>query len=195
MKIAAHFFLWNLGLAKPWTFYGVSECECLERYALGKKRLVEIGCWQGVNTGRLRRAMAPDGVLYAVDPYSPGRMGFNAAKIIAHREVEKNRNGKVRWLEMTDLAAAEKIKTSGEGAFDFIFSDSLNTYEGLKAAWNAWSALTAPGGIYIIANSAPAPGRGIEKAGSVAFTREIILEDSRFRLREIVETFTILERL
>ena len=195
MTVLTHFLLWNLGLAKPWTWYSAGECESLERYARGKKKLAEIGCWQGVNTRRLRSVMDSEGVLVAVDPYPPGRIGFNAAQRIAHREVGKCKNGRVRWMKMTDGEAAREIKESGEGLFDFIFSDSLNTYEGLKAAWEAWSPLAASGCVYIIANSAPAPGRGIEKAGSVVFTREVILKDSRFHLRETVETFTILERL
>lgn len=194
MNVLSHFLLWKIGFAKPWTWYSVPECECLERYARGKKRLAEIGCWQGVNTGRIRGAMAPDAVLYAVDPYPSGRLGFNAAKIIARQEVGKTKNGKVRWLEMTDLEAAREIKQRGEGPLDFIFSDSLNTYDGLKETWEAWSPLAANRGIYIIANSFSAPGRGIEAAGSVAFTREKILADSRFRMVETVGTFTVLEK-
>ena len=195
MNVLTHFLLWNIGLARPWTWYSARECECLERYARGKKRLAEIGCWQGVNTRRLRSVMDSNGILYAIDPYLPGRLGFNAARIIAHREVETCKNGKVRWLKMTDLEAAREIRQLREEPFDFIFSDSLNTYNGLKAAWETWSLLTSAGGIYIIANSAPASGRGIEKAGSVVFTREVILRDPHFRLRETVETFTVLERL
>ncbi len=194
MNVLIHFLLWNIGLAKPWTWYSRQECECLEKYARGKKKLAEIGCWQGVNTLRIREAMDPRGTLYAVDPYPAGRLGFNAAKIIARRETEKCGNGKIRWMEMTDFNAAREIKQSGEGSFDFIFSDSQNTYDGFRLTWEAWSPLAAGRGIYILANSAPAPKREIGGAGSVQFTREVILQDPRFESIETIETFTVLRR-
>jgi predicted O-methyltransferase YrrM len=182
-------------LAKPWTFYTEAECKALEHYAAGKKRLMEIGCWQGVNTSRLRRAMAKDGILFAVDPYTPGRLGFNAAQCIAHKEVEKIQNGTVKWLRMTDLEAAAWFEREREAPLDFIFSDSLNTYEGFKACWDAWNPKLISGGIYILANSSSSDTRNFEKAGSVQFTREIILKDKRFKHLQTVGTFTILEKL
>ena len=86
--------------------------------------------------------MAPQGVLYAVDPYAPGRLGFSAHRIIARREVARERNGTVHWIRDTDLAAAAQLADGPP--FDFIFSDSLNTFEGYRATWEAWSPLAGP---------------------------------------------------
>lgn len=194
MKILTHYLLYHLRLAKPWTFYTEEECKALEQYAQGKLRLAEIGCWQGVNTSRLRRVMAPNAVLFAVDPYRAGRLGFSAPKSIAHAEVGKIRNGEVRWLQMTDLEAAAWLREHGEAPLDFIFSDSLNTYEGFKACWDAWSPLIAPRGIYILANSRSSATRNIDEAGSAQFTRNIAVKDSRFELLPAAGTFTILRR-
>ena len=72
MSVITHFLLWSVGLAKPWTFYGSAECHCLARHVCGKRRVVEIGCWHGLNTRRLRAGMARDGVLFCVDPYAVG---------------------------------------------------------------------------------------------------------------------------
>jgi predicted O-methyltransferase YrrM len=194
MRVLTHFLLYQLGLAKPWTFYTDAECRALEQHAAGKKRLAEIGCWQGVNTSRIRRVMAPDAVLYAIDPYFAGRLGFSAPQRIAHREVRKVQNGTLKWLRMTDLEAADLFRRQNEAPLDFIFSDTLNTYDGFKACWDAWSPWIAPRGIYILANSRSSETRNIDEAGSAKFTKQVVVKDLRFELLPAVGTFTILRR-
>ena len=194
MSVMTHFLLWSVGLAKPWTFYGSAECHCLARHVCGKRRVVEIGCWHGLNTRRLRAGMTRDGVLFCVDPYPVGRLGFSAPLIIARREVSRVSNGSVRWIRLTDVDAARQFRESAEDLVDFVFSDSLNTFEGMRATWEAWSPLVAPNGIYIIANSHSTPARQIETAGSVRFTRDVIRRDPRFEWRETIGCFTVLRR-
>lgn len=194
MRVLTHFLLWNLQLAKAQTPYTAAECECLERHAAGKKRLVEIGCWHGVNTSRLRRVMAPDGVLFGVDPYVPGRLGFSAQRVIARREVSKVTNGSMRWTRVSDLEAARRFAASREGPVDFVFSDSVNTFEGFGKTWEAWSALIGSSGIYVLANSRSSAALQLDDAGSARYTCEVILRDARFRLVETVDTFTVLAR-
>lgn len=195
MNIAVHFILWKLKLSKAWTWYTEKECAALEKYAAGKKHLAEIGCWQGVNTSRIRRVMDPQGILYAVDPYPKGRLGFNAAELIAHHETDRVRNGRIQWLKKTDLEAAAMLGEQNQPPFDFIFSDSLNTYEGSAATWNAWKPLLGKNGIYIIANSCATPQKPIENAGSVRFLRDKVLKDSSFEYLETAGCFTILKKI
>src|SRR5262249_23499183 len=148
MRVMTHFLLWNFGLAAATTWCAAAECECLVRYAAGKKRLVEIGCGYGLNTSRLRSVMAPDGILFALDPYLPGRLGFSASRRVALHEVSKISNGSVQWMRSTDVQAARDFVTAGEGPVDFVYSDAVNTYDGLRDTWEAWSPLVGPGGIY-----------------------------------------------
>lgn len=192
MTTLSHFVLWSVGLAKARTYYTAAECDCLARHAAGRKRLVEIGCWHGVNTARLRGVMAPDGVLFGIDPYRPGRLGFSAQRIIAHHEVGRVPNGTMRWMRTTDVEAARQFAAAGEPQVDFVFSDSLNTFEGFGRTWEAWSPLLAPGGIYILANSRSSPARNLESAGSARYTRDVIRRDPRFRVLEEIDTFTVL---
>ena len=194
MRILTHFLLWNLKLVKASTWYTAAECECLERHAAGKRRLVEIGCWQGVNTRRLRTAMAPDGVLFGVDPYPAGRLGFSAPRIIARREVDTVRNGRVRWIRLTDVDAARWFVAAGEPPVDFVFSDCVNTFDGFRQTWEAWSPLVAPGGIYILANSRSSATRRLDEVGSAIYTRDLILKDPRFHPVEAADTFTVLRK-
>jgi hypothetical protein len=190
----SHFVAWAVGLAPAGTMYTEAECGSLERHAAGRKRLAEIGCWHGVNTRRLRTVMAADGVLFGIDPYVAGTLGFSAAQVIAHREVLKTRNGTMRWIRMTDLEAARWFAAAHEAPLDFLFSDSVNSFEGFRATWDAWSPLVAAGARYVLANSRSGAGRHLERAGSAICTRDVIRHDQRFRLLEEVDTFTILER-
>lgn len=193
MRVLPHFLLWHLGLTKAWTSRTAVECACLERHAAGRKRLVEIGCWYGVNTRRLRQAMAPDGVLYAVDPYAPGRLGFSAIRTIARREVAKSRNGTVEWLRMTDVEAARQFVDAGWDPVDFLFTDAVNTYEGLRVTWEAWAPLLAPGAVAVLGDSRPSAARPKE-LGSAVFTREVIQRDPCFEVIDVADTLTVLRR-
>jgi predicted O-methyltransferase YrrM len=194
MRVMPHFLLWNLGLAKPWTSRTAAECACLERHAAGKKRLVEIGCWYGVNTRRLRGVMAPDGVLFAVDPYPPGRLGFSAIRLIARRELAKCRNGSLRWVRATDVEAARELTAAGEQPVDFIFTDAVNTYEGLRTTWEAWRPLLAPGGVAVIGDSRSSKTRDLEDLGSAVYAREVIQRDPDFEVVDVADTLTVFRR-
>src|SRR6185503_4484059 len=188
MRVMAHFLLWSLGLARPETQTSDAERDCLAHHAGGKKRLVEIGVWHGVTTCRLRQAMSSDGILFAVDPYPIGRLGFSAQQIIAHREVSRVLNGSVRWIRATGAEAARYYSTSGGETIDFVFIDGDHSYEALRGDWEGWSPFIAKGGIVALHDSHSSNARQINDAGSVIFTNEVILLDPRFELIEIVDT-------
>lgn len=194
MSVMTHFLLWYLGLAEAETQTSPAERDCLAKYANGPNRLIEIGVWHGVTTCRLRRAMAPEGVLYAVDPYPIGRLGFSAQQVIAHREVAGIRRGDVRWLRMTGVEAARAYTAMNEGPVDFIFIDGDHSYKGLRDDWRSWSPLVREGGIIALHDSCSSTTHQIDDAGSVRFTREVIHHDPRFEIAEVVDTLTVLRR-
>ena len=189
MRVLVHYLGWVIGLAGPETQTTEAERECLVRHASGRRRLVEIGVWHGVTTSRLRSVMASDGVLSAVDPFPPGRLGFSAQKQIAHYEVDRIRNGAVRWLETHSAEAAV-----GHEPVDFIFIDGDHSEQGTLQDWLAWKDLVQPGGIVAIHDSRSTPTRAIDDAGSVKVTNEVILRDDRFETREVVDSLTVLAR-
>ena len=193
-SVIGHFGLWYLGLAKAQTQTSATERACLVRFAVGRKRLAEIGVWHGVTTCLLRTAMAPDGVLFAVDPYAPGRLGFSAHQVIAKSEVRRIRNGRVVWLRTTGVAAAKDRRVADLGV-DYVFIDGDHSFDGLRGDWENWSPLVLPGGIICLHDSQPCPGRATEDMGSVRYTREVICQDQRFHVIEVTETVTVLERV
>jgi len=194
MKVAAHFVLWKLGLAKAETQTTEGERDCLARHAAGRRRVVEIGVWHGVTTRRLRRAMAAEGVLYAVDPYPAGRLGVSLQLAIAHREVQQESNGVVRWVRMTGEQAAQEFDHIGDGRPDFVFIDGDHSWEGLKGDWDGWSRHVVPDGVIALHDSRATPVRPIHDAGSVRFTCEVINRDTRFELIDVVDTLSVFRR-
>ncbi len=192
MRTFVHFALWNIGFAAAETQTTPAERDCLARYASGQKKLAEIGVWHGVTTCRLRQAMAPDAILFAIDPYPVGRLRFSMPMIVARSEVGKIANGSVKWLRQTSVEAASTLGPSE--VFDFIFIDGDHTYEGLRADWITWSPRLAKGGIVGLHDSRSTALRPIPDAGSVRFTKDSILNDERFELAELVDSLTVLRR-
>lgn len=190
MRVFAHYAGWLVGLTGPGTQTTEAEQQCLVAFARGRRRLVEIGVWHGATTCRLRAVMAADGVLSAVDPFPPGRLGVSLQKRIAHHEVSRIRNGTVRWLEMRGVDAA-----IGHEPVDFIFHDGDHREEHVYADWTAWSGLVQPGGIVAIHDSRSTPERPIEDAGSVSVTARVILRDPRFAVARLVDSLTVVRRL
>lgn len=167
----------------------------MARHASRRERPVEIGVWQGVTTRRLRAAMAPDAELWAIDPYVRGRLGVSFPELIAHGEVDLVENGRVRWVKSTAAEAARKWTQEAREPADFVFVDGDHSWDGISTDWNAWSGLVAAGGIVALHDSRSTPARPIEDAGSVRFTREYILKDSRFRVVDEVDSLTVVERV
>jgi hypothetical protein len=138
--------------------------------------------------------MAADGTIYAIDPYVPGRLGFSAPRLIALTEVSKIRNGNVLWVRSTGVAAASDLKKR-IGSVDFVFIDGDHSFEGLRGDWEAWNPLITKWGIVALHDSCSSSERQIENAGSVRYTTQAILPDTRFRVLERVDTLTVLQRL
>jgi predicted O-methyltransferase YrrM len=182
-----------MGLAPAETQTSSREREALAQQAQGRRRVVEIGVWHGVTTIRLRRAMRSDGILYAVDPFSPGRLGLSFQRIIAHREVSRVGGCRVEWVRsLGHLAAGQILRT---GAVDFVFIDGDHTFDAIERDWRAWSGGLVQGGVIALHDSVATIDRPIHSAGSVLYTREVVANDVRYRLIATVDTLTLWERM
>lgn len=190
-----HLFLWQFGWARSETQTTEAERNCLACHAAGKKMLAEIGVYHGVTTCRLRSVMSPQGVLVAVDPYVKQRLGFSAQRIVARREVSRIGVGTIRWMRTTGSCAARELAASSSPHFDFVFIDGDHSWNGLKADWEGWRKLIAPGGRIALHDSRSSSVRQIDEAGSVRFTNEVIVSDPDFRVVECIDSLTVLERL
>jgi predicted O-methyltransferase YrrM len=194
MRALPQFLLWLAGLRAAETQTTDRERAALAMRAAGRRRIVEIGVWHGVTTALLRRAMAPAGVLWAVDPFPRGRLGFSLQEPIARSEVRRIRNGTVRWVRTTGEDAARVYRRERELPADVIFIDGDHSYEGLVRDWTAWSPLVGRGGVICLHDSRSTPEREIEDTGSVVATSEVVLTDPAFELVEAIDSLTVVMR-
>ena len=194
MRPLPHLLLWTIGLRAAETQTTAEERDALARYAQGRTAIVEIGVWHGVTTAVLRRAMRDDGVLWAVDPFPSGRLGFSLQKPIAEAEVHRVRNGTVRWIRATGQAAAAQYQREQREHVALIFIDGDHSYDGLAGDWLAWKPLVAPGGVVCLHDSRSTAARDISTAGSVRATNEIVLRDPDFELVEQVDSLTVVRK-
>ena len=186
MTSLSRLLLWKLGRVNiaPWAMPG--ETAVLQRHAAGKRRLAEVGVWEGGTTRALREVMASDGVLFAIDPFPVGRLGISYQEIIAKGEVARVRNGSVVWLRTTGVRAAADARVRS-APLDFVFIDSEHTFEALQAEWKAWTPLAS--GIVAVHDVIGDPGQG-----SVRFAQEHIFKDPQFTLLETIGCLAVLQR-
>ena len=192
MHVLSHFLLWSVGLVTAQTQTSNHERDALSRHVRGRRRVVEVGVWHGVTTCRLREAMGHEGTLYAIDPFPPGRLGVSLPHLVAHREVARVAGARVEWVRTLGHLAAGPVLKSGN--VDFVFIDGDHSREALERDWEAWSSGVQPGGLIALHDSVPTPARPIHDAGSVAYTRDVVATDHRYRLLDTVETLTVWER-
>ena len=195
MSPLLHFLLWRLRLTSATTQTTRAERDALARHARGRRRLVEIGVWHGVTTKRLRSAMDPNGELWAVDPYAPGRLKVSFPRLIAHTEADSVENGRLVWIEATGAQAATRWRDAARPPADFLFVDADHSWEGIRSDWEGWSDLVELGGVVTLHDSRSTPERPIDDAGSVRYTQAVIRNDPRYRVIDEVDSLTVLERV
>lgn len=179
----------RLGIAPARSQVSPAERDCLGRLARGRRSLIEVGVYHGVSTALLARVMAPDGVLVAIDPHPPGRLGVSFERMVAQREVARGRPaGRVQWLRLTSHEAA----ATWGGRADFIFLDGDHAWAAIASDWTDWSPRLLPGGVILLHDSRSVPWR--PDHDTVRFTNEVVANDGRVRHLESVESLSAWER-
>jgi hypothetical protein len=185
--------LWALGIYPAQTQTTAKERLCLQKYAADRKHLVEIGVFNAVTTLELRQVMAPNAILWAVDPFSAGRLGFNADEVISRCHVRRCRNGTVQFIKLTGAEAGKEYARLGLAPVEFLFIDGDHSWHGIDNDWKTWHPLIAVGGIVALHDSRSFDG---QKAtfDSVRYTADVILQDPRFEKIEEVDSLTVVRR-
>jgi len=184
----AHWLLYHLGLQEARTQTTSQERRALAEFAAGASCVVEVGVFEGVTSRILRRAMAPNGVLYCIDPFPTGRIGFSYGLSITNRELRKESNASCRILRNRSLAVAAEWHEP----IDLIFIDADHEYAAVRADWNAWKAHVKPGGWIGFHDSQIV---GVDPAmGPVQVVREIVSVEPDYSVATVVDSLTVLRR-
>lgn len=185
-----YYIEYRLGAKHAYTQTSIAEQQCLCRHATGKKRLVEIGVYQGANTLKFREVMDPQGLIIGVDPYYRSLRGLKGSgwtRCIAHAEVAKSQHGSVIWIEDLGKNAVNHPSVQSHLPVDFLFIDGDHSWQGIAGDWEAWNHHIVRGGIVALHDSINS------ELDSARFTREVIVPDQRFSVVETVDTLTILK--
>jgi len=193
MRPPLHFALYRLGISRPETQTSPAERDAIARHATGKTLAAEIGVWHGVTTRRIAEALAPNGVVYAVDNYVTGRFGISFPYAVARRNTRTFRD-RVKFVRATAKEVAAEFAESFAAKFQFVFIDGDHSYDGLRTDWEAWTPLIAPRGIVALHDSRSSTTRDLATTGSAIYTRDVIQKDERFALLQEVDTLTVLIR-
>lgn len=188
-KAFTHLIKYLLGLDQASTQTTQKERDAISRLAKGKKRVVEIGVYEGVTTGVIAKALNNDAILYGIDPFITGRIGICWGKAIAKRQAHKGKP--VCKIEFVEKFSHEANKIL-EGEFDFIFIDGDHSWDGIVQDWDDWSARVDKGGIIALHDTVvPAHNPRVAQLGSHKYFVEHIQHDERFELVEQVDSLSM----
>lgn len=184
-----------LGLRPVLAQHTAEEHAALERWATGRKSIVEIGVAEGVSAIALSQRMATDGTLYLIDPFHLSRIRiFNFTKRVAHRAVGSVSRGKKVWIQSFSSEASLSWNTP----IDLLLIDGDHTEEGVRRDWAEWSDFVVPGGIVIFHDARlfesgwTTPDYGPVKLVDELFRRQMI---SGWKIVEEIHSLFVVERI
>ena len=139
--------------------------------------------------------MKEDGLVVAVDPFPPGRLGFSYSEAIARWNVGRHRRGRVVFAKVLGKDAPTACGALAGRRVDFLFIDGDHSYDGIRGDWEAWRDLIAPRGVVAFHDSQAVPGMSPDiEEGSVRYVRDVVMADFRFRLGRVVHSTSFFER-
>jgi predicted O-methyltransferase YrrM len=156
------------GVIPPRTMHSDAEAALLRELAAGRRRVVEIGVYEGSSAVVLCEVLGPDAELHLVDPFGhhaaalPAGWGAteHAGRRVVARAVRRHDGPRVRWH--VDFSAPVARRWDA-GPIDLLFIDGDHSEAGVAGDWDLWSPLVAPGGTVVFhdARAGRPDGRGL----------------------------------
>jgi predicted O-methyltransferase YrrM len=148
-RYSVEFLKYLVGLRGPRTTLTAAETGLLRSLAANAGCAVEVGVYEGATSAVLAAAMAPEGMLYLVDPYFldvrlEKWLGFSFTGFVARRSV-RPWSRKVRFVRATSLEASSSLSLPQKA--DLVFIDAVHSYEAVRDDMLAWAPRLRPGGI------------------------------------------------
>lgn len=186
----AHYVAVSIGLGSPHTQTTEAERELLSKQLPGRKRIVEVGVYEGFTTRVLADASDPDATIFGVDPFFSGKLGISWGLLIAKGYNRKHLgSGKVRLVRSLSTEVGDRVPM----AVDFVFIDADHSLESITADWAFWSARIEQGGVIALHDTELTPDEPPTAAlGSHHYFRTHIRHDRRFRVVGQVDSLSIL---
>ena len=157
------------GVIPPRTMQSPAEAALLRELAAGRRRVVEIGVYEGSSAVVLCEVLRPDAELHLVDPFGHHAAALpagwaateRAGRRVVARAVRRHDGPRVSWH--VDFSAAVARRWDG-GAIDLLFVDGDHSEAGVAEDWELWHGFVAPGGTVVFhdARAGRPDGGGLE---------------------------------
>jgi len=138
------------GLIPPRTMHSDDDAAVLRATARGRRRVVELGVYEGSSAVVLCEVLDPGAELHLVDPFGhhgwalPAGWGATegASRRVVARAARRHGGPRVHWHVDYSNAVAQRW----EGAVDLVFIDGDHSEEGVRTDWEDWHGFVEPGG-------------------------------------------------
>jgi predicted O-methyltransferase YrrM len=189
---ALRFFAIFFGAVQPDTQTTEAERILLKKHLVGKKKIVEIGVFEGFTTRVLTESADADAKIWGVDPFFTGRIGicwgYQISRVYNQGALKNKKLSLVRALS---TEVGDKVPTE----VDFVFIDADHSLEGITADWAFWSKRIAPNGVIALHDSiVPPHNPRVADFGSHVYFESHIRHDDRFEFVETADSLAILRR-
>jgi predicted O-methyltransferase YrrM len=157
------------GLIPPRVMHSQAEADLLRKLARGRRRVVEIGVYEGSSAVVLCETLAPEAELHLVDPFGHHSAalpaGWGATERATRRVVARARRRapgggpQVQW----HVAYSADVADTWTGSVDLVFIDGDHSEAGVATDWECWHPFVAPAGVVLFhdARADRPDGRGL----------------------------------
>ena len=160
------------GVIPPRPMHSAGEAALLERLAVGRRRVVELGVYEGSSAVVLCQILGPDADLHLVDPFGHHpdalRAGWAATESATRRVVARaaRKDGpRVVWHV---AFSADVARAWDGGPVDLVFVDGDHSETGVRSDWELWNPLVAPGGVMLFHDARLGRPSGVGLPGPTA---------------------------
>jgi predicted O-methyltransferase YrrM len=147
--------------------HSTGEAALLAELARGRRRVVEIGVFEGSSAVVLCDVLDPGAELHLIDPFGhqPNALREGAAatewatRRVVERAARRSNGPRVQWHVDFSASVAERWTLP----VDLVFIDGDHSEEGVRADWEDWHGFVEPGGgvIFHDARATQPGGRGL----------------------------------
>ena len=155
------------GLIPPRTMHSEADAGVLRQIAAGRRRVVEIGVYEGSSAVVLCEVLDRDGELHLIDPFGehgwalPAGWGATegASRRVVARACRRHDGPNVTWH--VDYSA--QVAARWSQPVDLVFIDGDHSEDGVRSDWHEWNGFVAPGGAVLFhdARDTQENGRGL----------------------------------
>ncbi|MCW2951526.1 MAG: hypothetical protein JWQ48_696 [Conexibacter sp.] len=141
------------GLIPPRALHSPAEAAAIARLAAGRRRVVEIGVYEGASALVLAGVLGDDADLHLVDPFVDasgyalppgwGAMAGATQRVLARAGRRAASGPRVHW----HVAPSDAVGRAWQGPVDLVFVDGDHSEEGCRLDWELWHPHVVPGGV------------------------------------------------